>query len=258
MKIYRWIQCISYYTALFIKVWTQVLCRFKPCLHRVRDLQGWESLTMVPVGNKASFCQLTILQKQFIIIIYAYTCTLGNIQTSTNFLLIVKIDWNLFLKDNTLKKLICTKITHARKHCFLLFVFIDIVISTLQMKTIHTFWKRKFLGVWWVVANKFKLLLEFYWMSSGRYSWNAWIFPSISCSTAKCNKTHGMRKVWQIYTHTFPIVWVLFFPLDSHPMVYFTIWEMRGFLHQFAIVWENATKSIVWCEPWRLVLMLFP
>ena len=27
------------------------------------------------------------------------------------FLLAVKINWNLFLKDNTLKKLICTKIT---------------------------------------------------------------------------------------------------------------------------------------------------
>ena len=121
MKIYRWIQCISYYTALFIKVWTQILCSFKPCPHRVRDLRRWESLTMVPVGNKASFCQLAILQKQFIIIMYAYTCTLGNIQTSTNFLLIVKIDWKLFLKDNTLKKINLHKNYSCKKALLLTF-----------------------------------------------------------------------------------------------------------------------------------------
>ena len=44
-------------------------------------------------------------------IIYTYTCVLGN---NTNFykffFLTVKIDLNFFLKDNTLKKLICTKI----------------------------------------------------------------------------------------------------------------------------------------------------
>ena len=36
-----------------------------------------------------------------------------------------------------------------------------------------------------------------------------------------------------------------FFPLDSHPMIYFIIWEMHGFPHQFPIVQENATKIIV-------------
>ena len=36
-----------------------------------------------------------------------------------------------------------------------------------------------------------------------------------------------------------------FFPLDSHPMMYFIIWEMHGFPHQFPIVQENATKIIV-------------
>ena len=34
------------------------------------------------------------------------------------------------------------------------------------MKTVPTFSKRKFLGVRWVVANKFMLLLEFCWVSS--------------------------------------------------------------------------------------------
>ena len=37
-----------------------------------------------------------------------------------------------------------------------------------------------------------------------------------------------------------------FLPLDSHPMVYFIIWEMHGFPHQFLIVRENATKPFVW------------
>ena len=127
----------------------------------------------------------------------------------------------------------------------------------------------------------------------------------------KCNKTHGMGKVWEIDNHTFPIVWVLFshpipilwytsaygkcmgfpinftqygkmeqnpwygeslgnrqsyfshsmgvfFPSNSHPMVYFSIWEIHGFPHQFLIVCENATKSFVWGEPGKLLLMLFP
>ena len=36
-----------------------------------------------------------------------------------------------------------------------------------------------------------------------------------------------------------------FFPLDSHPMVYFIIWQMHGFPHQFSKLRENAKKSMV-------------
>ena len=39
---------------------------------------------------------------------------------------------------------------------------------------------------------------------------NVWVFPSISHSTGKCNKTHCMRRTWEVGTHNFPIVWVLF------------------------------------------------
>ena len=49
-----------------------------------------------------------------------------------------------------------------------------------------------------------------------------------------------------------------FFPLDYHSMIYFIIWEMHGFPHQFLIVRENATKRIVLGEPGKLVLILFP
>ena len=49
-----------------------------------------------------------------------------------------------------------------------------------------------------------------------------------------------------------------FFPLDSHPMVCFIIWEMHRFPHKFYIVRENARKLIVWGEPGKLVLILFP
>ena len=48
-----------------------------------------------------------------------------------------------------------------------------------------------------------------------------------------------------------------FSPYDSHPTVYFVIWYMHGFPHQFPIVQENATKLIVWGEPGKLVLILF-
>ena len=49
-----------------------------------------------------------------------------------------------------------------------------------------------------------------------------------------------------------------FSPYDSHPTVYFIIWEMHGFPHEFPIVQENATKFIVWGEPGNMVLILFP
>ena len=49
-----------------------------------------------------------------------------------------------------------------------------------------------------------------------------------------------------------------FSPYDFHPMVYFIIWEMHGFPSQFHIVQENATKLIVWGEPGKSVLILFP
>ena len=45
-----------------------------------------------------------------------------------------------------------------------------------------------------------------------------------------------------------------FFPLDSHLMVYFIIWEMHGFPHQFRIEWENVTKPIAS----KLLLIIFP
>ena len=39
----------------------------------------------------------------------------------------------------------------------------------------------------------------------------AWVSLSISHTTAKYNKTHGMGKDWETDTHTFPTVWVLVF-----------------------------------------------
>ena len=42
-----------YCTTSFNKSWTYVGCRFKSCSRRVRDLQWWVSLTMVPARNKA-------------------------------------------------------------------------------------------------------------------------------------------------------------------------------------------------------------
>ena len=71
---------------------------------------------------------------------------------------------------------------------------------------------------------------------------NAWVFPSISRNTGKLNKTYHIGRTWEIGTYTFPIVWVLFFPLDSYFMVYFITWEMHVFSHQFPIKWEKTAK----------------
>ena len=59
------------------------------------------------------------------------------------------------------------------------------------------------------------------------------------------------------FSHQFTIVRVnvwgesgklvlIIFPSDFHPMVYFITWEMQGFLRQFSIAQENATKRIAW------------
>ena len=61
-----------------------------------------------------------------------------------------------------------------------------------------------------------------------------------------------MGKAWEIDSHTFSIKWG-FFPLDSHPVVYFIMWEMHGFSHQFPIAWEKAGKPIEWEKPGKLV-----
>ena len=44
-----------------------------------------------------------------------------------------------------------------------------------------------------------------------------------------------------------------FFPLDSHPMVYFMIYKIHGFPHQFLISLKNAAKSIKLGESGKLV-----
>ena len=46
----------------------------------------------------------------------------------------------------------------------------------------------------------------------------------------KCNKTHGMGKVWEIDTHTFSIVWVLF-------------------SHQIPILWYTSSYGKCMCFP---------
>ena len=33
---------------------------------------------------------------------------------------------------------------------------------------------------------------------------------------------------------------------------------MQGFSRQFPVAWENATKPMLWGEPGKLVLILFP
>ena len=49
-----------------------------------------------------------------------------------------------------------------------------------------------------------------------------------------------------------------FFLSNSHPMVYFSIWEMYGFPHKFPTVRENAAKAMAWEKSGKLILILFP
>ena len=73
-------------------------------------------------------------------------------------------------------------------------------------------------------------------------------FPSVSRGTRKCNKTHLVRRFWEIGTRTFPMVCVLF----SHPVIilwYTSSQEMHGFSYQFLIAWKDAAKPTLWGRP---------
>ena len=48
-----WCSGYHYGTTSFNKSWTQVLPRLNSCLRLVGDLRWWESLRVVPAGNKA-------------------------------------------------------------------------------------------------------------------------------------------------------------------------------------------------------------
>ena len=91
---------------------------------------------------------------------------------------------------------------------------------------------------------------------------NRWIFLPISNSMGKCNKNHGMGKVWEIDPHTFPIVWV-FFPIrfPSNGILYHmenarvspSISQTTGKgnkTHGIGKVWEIDTHTfpLVWMQ----------
>ena len=61
-----------------------------------------------------------------------------------------------------------------------------------------------------------------------------------------------MWRAWEIGSHTFPIVRVLFSLLDSNPRVYFKMCEIHGFYRQLRIAWKNAAKSIELGGPGKL------
>ena len=67
-----------------------------------------------------------------------------------------------------------------------------------------------------------------------------------------------MGEIQETDTHTFPHSMGAFFPSNSHPMVYISIWEMHGFPHKFLTLRKNATKPMVQGKSGKLVLILFP
>ena len=77
-------------------------------------------------------------------------------------------------------------------------------------------------------------------------------FPVISY------KIHLMWRILEVGTHTFPMVWVLFFSLDSHPTVYFITWEMHEISHQISHSIRKASETQRMGRPGKLVPILFP
>lgn len=94
---------------------------------------------------------------------------------------------------------------------------------------------------------------------------NAQVFPPMSHSIEKGNKTHLMGRAQKVGTHTFPKVYPYFsqsiavsIPSDSYPLVYFITQKMHVAHHQYPLTWENAAKYIIGGEPGTLVPILFP
>ena len=89
-------------------------------------------------------------------------------------------------------------------------------------------------------------------------TWELYGFPN-KFPTVRENTTKPM-----VWGKSGKLVLILFpwygcsFPLDSHPMAYFVIWEMHGFSHQFPVVQENATKLIVIWRTWEIGAHTFP
>ena len=79
-------------------------------------------------------------------------------------------------------------------------------------------------------------------------------FPAVRENATKPLVSGKSGKLMLIFSHDMGAI----FPSNSHPKVYFIIWEMHGFSHQFPTVRENATKPMVWGKSERLVLILFP
>ena len=86
--------------------------------------------------------------------------------------------------------------------------------------------------------------------------WEMHGFPHQFLILQEQKPLHGvnLRNWYSYFSHSMGA----FCPNDSYPTVYFIICEIHGFFHQFPIVQENATKLIVWGEPGKLVLILFP
>ena len=73
---------------------------------------------------------------------------------------------------------------------------------------------------------------------------NAWVFHQFPIVRENETKPIVWGKPGKLVIRLFHSMGT-FFPLDPDPMVYFIIWEIRGFSHQFPIVRENATKPIL-------------
>ena len=88
---------------------------------------------------------------------------------------------------------------------------------------------------------------------------NAWVSPSISHSTGKCNKTFRMGWTWKIGTHTFPIVWVIFphtisiLPLNSPNSEFF--FQLLTFDWSFILCNCIEDNRFIQNQIWRYFLL---
>ena len=117
-------------------------------------------------------------------------------------------------------------------------------------------------GAWEIGTHTFLIALVHFFYQIPMFWYTSSYVKCMGCPInlpfmGKWCKTHRAGRAWEMDIHYFPLVWALFFPLDSHAMVYFIICEIHGFPNPFSIAWENTAKSIKVGEPGKLVPMIF-
>ena len=110
---------------------------------------------------------------------------------------------------------------------------------------------------WFSLKIKLERLITWGNINKSHHMGNAWVFPSISHSTGKCNKAHCMRRNGKLLLIPFPIVWVLFpclIPItwytSSHPSKHINVESTLK--QRWSSTFINVVSTLIFGWKWKL------